>query len=371
MEEDRVVVREPPPPPVVALPKKKRFSWFSRNKSTPPENVSTTNLEAPTVRARTVSTSIPEKDDDDLPERIALPASPMPGGPQSPTPPPYSSSLSAQSASAFPSEKTGLPIAIVPESSAAPEIAPTAGFDFKAIGEVLGKADLDPNKIRMPQPSPAMKSRLMASPRNETSDISRSESAPPSATQVVVDPPERETTPKPRSHARAQTEYGADVLGGFTESSEARTTVPLDDEGEEDVTTMFRRSVSLDATSGLGLNSGAGGFEGGYMGDTFAGGSNGFGSSSSRITNESALSFGSADGSVWTPPTNPFATPSSRSLPGVGGLGSPFSGTYVPPTPPNPFSDSTLSFGGTDASITSWPPQPKKTSTLPSNPWEM
>ncbi|KEP53201.1 putative integral membrane protein [Rhizoctonia solani 123E] len=362
MEGDRIVVRETPQP--VLPPPKKRFSWFSRNKSTPPENVPPSGLQVPTTRARTVSESIPEKDDG-LPERIALPTSPMPGRTHSPTLPPYTS---AQSGSNLPSEKTGLPIP--PESPPSPDIAPTAGFDFKAIGAVLGKADLDPNTIRMPQPSPAMRAKLTVTPRAEPSEIARSESAPPPFAQTqTLEPPERETTPKPRLHTRSQTEYGADALGAAAETTTTRTRLsePEEDDGE-DVTAMFQRSASLDGPSGLGLTPGSGGFGngfgGGYTGQGFAGGSNGFGLSP-RLTEEPSFSFGTTGGNVW-PPTNPFATPSTSSLPSP----SPFGGNYVPPTPPNPFSDSTLSLGASDGSITSWPSQPTKKSSLPSNPWE-
>ncbi|CAE6469904.1 unnamed protein product [Rhizoctonia solani] len=367
MEGDRIVIREPPQP--VVPPPKKRFSWFSRNKSTPPENISTSGLQVPTTRARTVSESIPEKDDDGLPERIALPTSPAPEGTHAPFPPPYTS---AQSASSLPSEKTGLPIP--PESPASPDIAPTAGFDFKAIGTVLGKTDLDPSKIRMPQPSPAMKAKLVMTPKNEPAEISRSESAPPPSGQPqTIDLPERETTPKPRLHTRSQTEYGADVLGATAETTTTvmRSSEPEEDDGE-DVTAMFQRSASLDHTTGLGLSSGSGGFGGGfgggYTGQGFAGGFNRF-ESSPRLAEEPSLSFGTAAGNVWSPPTNPFATP-SPSLPGTLGSPSSFGGSHVPPTPHNPFSDSTLSFGASDGGITSWPSQPTKKSSLPSNPWE-
>ncbi|KAF8602040.1 hypothetical protein BDV93DRAFT_509514 [Ceratobasidium sp. AG-I] len=170
-------------------------------------------------------------------------------------------------------------------------------------------------------------------------------------------------------HSRAQTEvdYGSDVFGGYGGSSRSgnglRPIVPEEDEGEEDVTAMFQRSVSLDAsssnTAGLGLSSSG---MGSSFGSGFGGGTNGFG-----VSAEPALSFGGNDGSVWTPPSNPFAVPSATSLPGPLPFGS---GSYVPPTPSNPFSDSTLSFGGPDGSTSSWQPRPKKTPTLPSNPWD-
>ncbi|KAF8746972.1 hypothetical protein RHS02_00589, partial [Rhizoctonia solani] len=371
MEGDRIVVREPPQPvvsPPVAPPPKKRFSWFSRNKSTPPEKITTSGLQEPATRARTVSTSIPEKEDDDLPERIALPVSPMPGRAQSPAPPSYTS---AQSASNVPSEKTGLPVA--PESPTSPDIAPTAGFDFKAIGAVLGKPDLDPTKIRMPQPSPAMKATLAMTPRNEPMEIGRSESAPPASSQTqIIDLPERETTPKPRAQTRAQTEYGADVLGAGPDITTTRTRVsePEEDDGE-DVTAMFQRSTSLDSTSGLGFSS-EGRFAGGYTGDLSGQGddsvSKGFGSP--RFAEESTISFGAAGSSTWSLPANPFATPSTSSLAGGFGSSSPFGTSYIPPTPPNPFSESKLSFGASDENVTSWPTQPTKKPSLPSNPWE-
>ncbi|KAG8696417.1 hypothetical protein FRC08_007157 [Ceratobasidium sp. 394] len=393
MEEDRIVVREPPPPPVLPPPKKKRFSFFSRNKSasTPPEKVAPTGLEAPTARARTVSSStIPEKDDG-LPERIALPASPMPS---SPAPPYAASPATAQSGSALSSEKSGLAVAPDPDpGSSTPDIAPTAGFDFKAIGKMLGKEDLDPTKIKMPVPSPAMRSTLVPPPSSSSFAMARSESAPPMAV-TNVDPPERETTPKPapKMHVRAQTEFGADVLGGGGEDvgASGRTgprAVHEEDEGEEDVTAMFQRSMSVDATSsgfglsgsgssslgfgagssGRGVGSGSsglglGGFGNGFMGN----GTNGFGGPAPT------LSFGNSDGSVWTPASNPFATPSTSfsSLPNT--VNPPLS--YIPPSSHNPFSDSTISFGAADGSITStsWapPPKPKKAPTLPANPWD-
>ncbi|KAG9079104.1 hypothetical protein FS749_008828 [Ceratobasidium sp. UAMH 11750] len=111
-------------------------------------------------------------------------------------------------------------------------------------------------------------------------------------------------------------------------------------------------------SSGLGL----GGFGNGFMGN----GTNGFGGPTPT------LSFGNSDGSVWTPTSNPFATPSTSfsSLPNT--VNPPLS--YIPPSSHNPFSDSTISFGAADGSITStsWapPPQPKKAPTLPANPWD-
>ncbi|KAG8726886.1 hypothetical protein FRC12_023015 [Ceratobasidium sp. 428] len=228
----------------------------------------------------------------------------------------------------------------------------------------------------MPTPSrpPIPLSPLLTSSSSASGMMARSESAPPLA---AVDTPERETTPKPKPvHVRAQTEYGADVLGGGGGDGgigrvDRRMVVPEeDDDGEEDVTAMFQRSVSLDAaglsnsgSSGLGL--------GGYT----TSGTNGFGGSSTP-----SLSFGNSDGSMWTPSANPFATPSTSAstLPTImNPLSSylPPTPTYIPPSPHNPFSDSSLSFGAADGSITStsWAPppaRPKKAPTLPANPWD-
>ncbi|KAF8753796.1 hypothetical protein RHS01_06773, partial [Rhizoctonia solani] len=313
MEGDRIVVREPPQPvvsPPVAPPPKKRFSWFSRNKSTPPEKITTSGLQEPATRARTVSTSIPKK-------RM---------------------------------------MTCLKESLC-----------------LSWKPDLDPTKIRMPQPSPAMKATLAMTPRNEPMEIGRSESAPPASSQTqIIDLPERETTPKPRAQTRAQTEYGADVLGAGPDITTTRTRVsePEEDDGE-DVTAMFQRSTSLDSTSGLGLSS-EGRFAGGYIGDLSGQGddsvSKGFGSP--RFAEESTISFGAAGSSTWSLPANPFATPSTSSLAGGFGSSSPFGTSYIAPTPPNPFSESKLSFGASDENVTSWPTQPTKKPSLPSNPWE-
>ncbi|KAG8727011.1 hypothetical protein FRC12_022877 [Ceratobasidium sp. 428] len=234
----------------------------------------------------------------------------------------------------------------------------------------------------MPTPSrpPIPLSPLLAS-SSTSGMMARSESAPPLAV-TGVDTPERETTPKPKLvHARAQTEYGADVLGGGGGDVgigrvDRRMVVSEEDEdGEEDVTAMFQRSVSLDATGlsnsgSLGSGSSSLGI-GGYT----TSGTNGFGGSSTP-----SLSFGNSDGSMWTPSTNPFATPSTSTsaLPSIMNTPSsylPPTPTYIPPSPHNPFSDSSLSFGAADGSITStsWAPppaRPKKVPSLPANPWD-
>ncbi|KAG8898151.1 hypothetical protein FRB99_007634 [Tulasnella sp. 403] len=141
-----------------AKPKKSRFSFW--RKSTPVTPTKTVS------RPPSSSGGTPSKrpsQDDGLPERmerhsLGTSANATPVRTPSPShPPPHEGEPGAST--------TG------------------AGFDFKAIGKVLGKDDLDPAKIRMPHPErPAL-------PRIPSSPLERSESAP-------IPAPDQDKTPQ-------------------------------------------------------------------------------------------------------------------------------------------------------------------------------
>ena len=147
--------------------KKKR--WYSRKKKATPSTLST----APTSRAtsseskrKTSTSSVPEYDDDDLPPREGeddhppLPRSPL-------------TQTTAGSSPEIPSR------ASTDDPLESPTLAPTAGFDFKAISQALGK-DIDVDALQAPSaglpPPSASASRT---------PLERSESTPPAAVEPV------------------------------------------------------------------------------------------------------------------------------------------------------------------------------------------
>jgi hypothetical protein len=140
-----------------AKPKSNRFSFWNRNKqqslskATPP----------PTVSGRKGATPR-NSDDTDLPERVEkLSLDEKPKKSQE------GASGTTQSQADDPTDGAKA----------------TAGFDFQAIAKVLQKEDLDPDKIKMPQPS------KNPPPANAPPAIARSESVPiPATTESEITP---------------------------------------------------------------------------------------------------------------------------------------------------------------------------------------
>ena len=336
--------------------KQEKKGWFGRRKkksSGTPQSVSrppsAASFGLPKKRT-SQETNIP--DDDELPPRE---------GASTPTPAP-ASSIPPKSPSTPNSGDVGTS-----------DIPVHAGFDFAAIKQVLGKSDLNPGELKIPQASPFP-------PPSIHPPTKRTESAPP----PIPEPP---SPPTPKARASADLPpilHDEEPIAGPSASPRS------------DLSSAFSRSLSLN-----------------NMSDAGEADMTSFGSavSSSR---RPTLAFGGSDGSLW-PAQDP--EPISTAYGAIGGyqmpsslsamrsadlLSNPFasagSGGLRPdglPAPPdNPFASSPasgLSFGGIDGSITfssasSPPPQAsgdpwgigspygsgKKatSSTLDLNPWQ-
>ncbi|KAJ7589643.1 hypothetical protein C8J56DRAFT_36979 [Mycena floridula] len=145
-EEERIVVKEADEP--------KKRKWFGKNTdsspsasrvSRPPSISSYPNLKNGLPRS--------SMDDPDLPPRLGTPA-------------PASSAPPSRSGTPAPAEKEK-------EKEKEPAIPVHAGFDFGAIKEMLGKAELDPEELKIPEPN-----EFVAPPIPPPTN--RSESTPPS-----------------------------------------------------------------------------------------------------------------------------------------------------------------------------------------------
>ncbi|KAK7063613.1 DUF726-domain-containing protein [Favolaschia claudopus] len=167
-EGDRVVEREED---------KAKKGWFSSKKkeSTRPENVS--RPPSTVWRHSKAPANAAPTDDHDLPPRVDSPAA----------------TSSASPSKDATDNETKIPI--------------HAGFDFAAINDVLGKADLNPDELKIPEPNP-FESPVIPPPTN------RSESAPPQTqTPPVETDRSRSFSPPPPS-----TSYYSDLSSTFTRS---------------------------------------------------------------------------------------------------------------------------------------------------------
>jgi hypothetical protein len=214
-----------------------------------------------------------------------------------------------------------------------------AGFDFGAIKDILGKADLNPDELKIPEAN-QFEAPVIPPPTN------RSESAPP-----------QQQTPPP----------DADRRSPFSPPSPPRT----------DLSGAFARSMSVNDVHDDS--------------DTDTDEPPPPPEKPPAFVSPSTLSFSDASGSVWSPtdhgPSRSIpafgyaATPTPPSVPAFGyaaGSQNPFASasSYAPP-------DTGLSFGGADGSITSGFTSPaavdpwaipsdlskKKSAAFNSNPW--
>ncbi|KAJ7157310.1 hypothetical protein C8R46DRAFT_1114091 [Mycena filopes] len=281
-EGDRIVEREED--------KNKKKGWFSSKKEpTRPQSVSrppTASNLSKHSRASSVTTAV----DDELPPRVS---SPLGAGVATPTP----SSPSAKGA-----------------SDATSKIPVHAGFDFNAIKDVLGKAELDPDELEMPAenqfPAPAI-----PPPTN------RSESAPPQQQTPPAAEAERPPfSPPSPSHA--------ELAGTFARSMSVND-VRDDSDAEAEAGESDTDSNHTDEPPPPPEKPPA--YAYGYA-----------------PASASTLSFADASGSVWSPTPAPEESPrAAMRIPAFG---------YAAATSQNPFAspaDTGLSYGGMDGSITS------------------
>ncbi|KAJ7207497.1 hypothetical protein GGX14DRAFT_455589 [Mycena pura] len=293
-EGDRIVEREEE--------KGKKNSWFSRKSKEPsrPQIVSrppTASSSSKHTRSSTASSA----GDDDLPPRLDSPP-PAAGAsvPASPTTPTKDA----------PDAESKIPI--------------HAGFDFSAIKEVLGKAELNPDELTLPEQN-QFEAPQIPPPTN------RSESAPPLQHAYLAADADIDRPPSPAQLA--------DAFGRSVSFSDIHDTVNSDPEIETDDAPPPIAKPPEYANTGL--------------------------------------SFGDTSGSTWSP--SQFDTRrESPAYSDFSAASNPFA-SYTPP-------DTGLSFGGVDGSITTnafaSPPasvdpwiipselgRGKKTSGFSANPW--
>ncbi|KAI0783157.1 DUF726-domain-containing protein [Abortiporus biennis] len=341
-EGDRVVIRE-------GEENNKKKSWFSRKKKSNPSMSQVSRPPSSATFGHHRKTSSTSTGDDDLPPReVGSPSTAQSTRTNTPTP--------------------GTPSGDIPDQArcpSTPDLPIHAGFDFRAIKEVLGNTDLKAEEMKMPSPHPFHVPTIPP-------PTQRSESAPP----PVPETPSPERTPTSRlSMDLPPLPENVEPIAGPSNS-------------RHDLNSSFSRSLSLnniraepeDVTS-LGPAE------------------NGSFSSTSTLTERApTLSFGTSDGSLWPAPSeasDPFSNFHDRSLSSFSRPNDPFKSN-------NPFIPSTLSnnsfvtpepaglsFGGVDGSITFSPvtrperdpwnlPTPygtnsagkKSASTLNLNPWD-
>lgn len=216
MDGDREVVT-PEVAAARAAQKKNKFSIFKSksraaadasaaakalNKAAPSRNTPTPSS------SKKPSTSTPvEEYDEDLPERLPL------------TSPSHSRTPSLDK----PGESSS------PGSS---KIPAKAGFDFKAIGKVIGQDDLDPSSLSIATPSPRVPGQSPTIPRIA---LDRSESVPPATSQYPDRNADEARTPRARSTALPE----GDSSPHLTE------TLGPTEESVADLRASFQRSLSM------------------------------------------------------------------------------------------------------------------------------
>lgn len=257
--------------------------WFSKKAKEPtrPQSVSrppTASTFSKHAGASTVSV------DDDLPPRVGTPlgaSASTPSVPKSPT-----------------------------KDDVDSKIPIHAGFDFNAIKDVLGKAELNPEELKIPEDN-RFEIPAIPPPTN------RSESAPPQQQT-----PPAETADRPPFEPPSPTR--TDLAGAFARSMSVNDLDDSDSDTDEPPPPPDKPPAFISPGS---------------------------------------LSFGDSSGSVWSPAGT---TPPRDVL----AFGNPFA--------PVSHADTGLSFGGADGSITTPPADPwsipsdlgkKKSSTFNANPW--
>lgn len=135
--EQEEALRNPPKKILGLFPRRQKAGSVSSNKLS-------SGSSTPAARPSTEKAPLEEYDDDDLPPR----------------------------------EEEAVKEAINAEAAAVAKIPKTAGFDFKAISEVLGK-DIDVDTMPAPRPQPASTATVDALKKTSVAPLERSESAPP------------------------------------------------------------------------------------------------------------------------------------------------------------------------------------------------
>jgi hypothetical protein len=296
--------------------------WFSRKKkpSLSPSTVSRPPSTASFGSSKRKPSSLGKSLDDDLPARESIGTPPL--------------------------QDTNLPSTPDGQSrSTTPDIPVHAGFDLKAIKDMIGESEKNPEELQVPRPS-----RIHSSPV-----ISQLDSAPPvSESSVTRAVPAREPTElpvTPRGNLSATFATSLSLHSG-------------PDEGDDNQGTLAAAN---------------------YFGsrDDLA-----YASSTLNVSTVPQISLGGNEGSMWSPPSlekraefvNPFATNTvSFSNPNGTIRGSSFSHDLQHTYSPESGSSPSLSFGGVDGTITlqdmgqdPWKitaGDSKKTPNYLSNPW--
>ncbi|KAF9461932.1 hypothetical protein BDZ94DRAFT_1262538 [Collybia nuda] len=333
--EDRIVEREED--------KKKKKGWFSRKKgkSTPQASVSRPPTAVPTTPRKSQSQAS-DSTDDDLPPRVQSGDSSSPSSPAKPH------DKGPSSGTSTPSTEPGASTSHLPIH---------AGFDFNAIKEVLGKAELNPEELEI-QDNPYQAPHIPP-PTN------RSESAPPShhfspqAPRSSLDPSLGAPVPGPSSPR-------ADLPASFSRTMSLNDVHDDSSDSDEENFAQHISSYRSDNQSS-------------YEDSLFT----------STTPRPSQLQMPSPDSFVKRNiPSWPPSAESDSFSPGASSTyGAPLSSFSAGLSQPahNPFAsyappDTGLSFGSSDGSITSLPitSDPwqisndfgkKKSSTFNSNPW--
>ncbi|KAG8984855.1 hypothetical protein FRB93_006204 [Tulasnella sp. JGI-2019a] len=255
---------------------KKRFSFFRRSASSsipkPEEKVSLPPLATPLKKAAIPAST--GDDDDDLPARMEKHTIDIGARGTPPLRPPPSPSTDHSS---------------TPEPSST--IPARAGFDFQAIGKAIGKADLNPDKIRMPKPT-----KPTSAIAGVTLPLERPESAPPPIAEEAETP---RASPQPPRISLSTTGVGASTApppkyahSATTAHSSLFSSLPTARLSELQRTPPSWRSQSDDPSLSIGYQA-----------------AKGYGDQASQ-----GLTFGGPDGSISysppsTPPTMSFGLP--------------------------------------------------------------
>jgi hypothetical protein len=319
-EGDRIVVREEDEP------KKRR--WFSRKKkssaASPRPSRPPTAASLPSHRRQGSSQSTI---DDELPPREDRSHTPTPGTPALETP---ATGLSSMDASESDVTTPGTPT-----------LPKHAGFDFKAIQEALGKAELTPEDLQIPAPT-RFQVPFIPPPTQ------RSESAPPPAQE----------SPSPSTRSRPSLDLSEQPVAGSSSSN-------------TDLSSTLLRSMSLNDIRGEAETQ-----------DALTAADERTPSTNQPFRIPSPISLSSDDNLPWTaetdrtPPaysaSNPFS-PAFEGRSAYDPLRPSGSGSYgLSRLPDNPFAppdSSGLSFGTADGSITFTPLS--TTAPDPSDPWSI
>jgi hypothetical protein len=269
--------------------------WFSRKKkpSLSPSTVSRPPSTASFGSSKRKPSSLGKSLDDDLPARESIGTPPL--------------------------QDTNLPSTPDGQSrSTTPDIPVHAGFDLKAIKDMIGESEKNPEELQVPRPS-----RIHSSPV-----ISQLDSAPPvsesSVTRAVSAREPTELPVTPRGNLNATFATSLSLHSG-------------PDEGDDNQGTLAAAN---------------------YFGsrDDLA-----YASSTLNVSTVPQISLGGNEGSMWSPPSlekraefvNPFAT-NTVSFGNPNGMirGSSFSHDLQHTYSPESGSSPSLSFGGVDGTIT-------------------